>query len=123
MTKPKNKSPKVSKPKEIEKLNDQTEALYLLKTGTVLSVTGNKFTCEFNDSVKMTATFPMGLDIVPGSKARLYRYYLEDDEETDTCLIIVDPFIFHSFVYDSSGSLIRHGLGRTSEENFFNPMR
>ena len=106
-----------------EKLNDQTEALYLLKTGTVLSVTGNKFTCEFNDSVKMSATFPKGLDITPGSKARLYRYHLEGDDETDTCLIIVDPFIFHSFIYDSNGSLIRHGLGRTSEENFFSPLR
>lgn len=123
MTKTKNKSSKANKPKKIEKLNDQDEALYLLKTGTVLSVTGNKFTCEFNDSVKMSATFPKGLDITPGSKARLYRYHLEGDDETDTCLIIVDPFIFHSFIYDSNGSLIRHGLGRTSEENFFSPLR
>lgn len=117
MTKPKVKS---------KKPNDQNEELYLLKTGTVLSVVENQLRGVYRDGSEWRFKCPSELEIYPNAKVQLYRYHLDNHPEVSNMLVVMDPQLTYQFVIgdtDNGEQLIQYGISRTLEENYFKAER
>lgn len=110
-----------------KKVNDQNEALFLLKTGTVLSVSpGNVMKGVYNDGHTWSFRAPPELALYPNSKVRLYRLHEDDNPNVSAMLMVLDDILTHSFVIgdvDGSEILIRHGVEKTTEEKFYERVR
>lgn len=115
------------KPTVKKKPNDQNEELFLLKTGTVLSIsTDNVMVGVYNDGHSWRFKAPEHLNIFPNSKVLLYRYHLDTEPNVNVMLVVKDLDRTHSFIIGDEGGgecLIRFGVEKTIEADFYNQLR
>lgn len=107
-------------------VNDQQKELYLLKTGTVLSVNSEQLKGVYNDDSEWAFKCPPEISIYPNAKVQLFRYHLEDRPDVKYMLVVMDPQFTYQFVIGSSGNgeeLLQYGVSRTLEDNYFSARR
>lgn len=117
---------KKSEPVKSKKPNDQNEELYLLKTGTVLSVVDSQLKGVYNDGSEWKFKSPPEVNLYPNAKVKLYRYHLDNHPEVSHMLVIMDPQLTYHFVIgdtDTGEQLIQYGVSRTIDEMFFKAER